>query len=114
MINYHSILVTALSTILPTHYELVLTRGTKTPCISYMELNNIATDTGDTVGYSRITYQVKVWGTDISELQKYAQLIDNVLRPLGWRRTGSNELHDRNSTMIQKILQYEALGFENF
>lgn len=49
-------LVSALSTILPTHYELALTSKTKTPCISYMELNNIETDVGDTLGYSRITY----------------------------------------------------------
>lgn len=114
MINYHSVLVTALNTILPTHYELVLTKGTKTPCISYLELNNYATETGDTLGYSRITYQIKVWGNDISELQKYAKMIDLVLRPLGWKRTNSGELYDRNSTMIQKILQYEATGFEKF
>lgn len=114
MIDYHSILVAALNTILPTYYELLLTKGTKTPCISYMELNNIATEEGDTLGYSRITYQVKVWGHNIAELQHYAQLIDAVLRPLGFKRISSNELYDRNSTMIQKILGYEALGKEDF
>lgn len=34
MINYHSQLVAALKTVLPTHYELTLTSGTETPCIS--------------------------------------------------------------------------------
>ena len=114
MINYHSTLVAALKTILPTHYELVLKKDTKTPCISYMELNNIATEEGDTLGYSRISYQVKVWGHDIEELQGYALMIDAVLRPLGFKRISSNELHDRNSTMIQKILGYEALAKEEF
>lgn len=114
MIDYHSILVTALNTVLPTHYEMTLTKGTKTPCISYMEVNNAQTETGDTLCYSRIVYQIKVWGQDISDLQKYARLIDAVLRPLGWKRISSGELYDRNSTMIQKILQYEATGFEQF
>lgn len=114
MIDYHSQLVAALKTILPTHYELTLTQGTKTPCISYQETNNYAVDNADTLGYSRITYQVKVWGHDIEVLQQFAVQIDNVLRPLGWKRISSNELYDRNSTMIQKILSYEALALEQF
>ena len=114
MIDYHSNLVTALSTILPTHYEMWLHSGLATPCISYMELNNYADITGDTLGYSRVAYQIKVWGNDIEEIQKYAQQIDVVLRPLGWKRTNTNELHDMNSAMIQKIMNYEALGLENF
>lgn len=114
MIDYHSILVAALKTILPVHYEMALKQGTKTPCISYMELNNYMAETGNTLGYSRITYQVKVWGHDISELQHYSQLIDAVLRPLGFTRISSGELYDNESTMIQKILTYEALALENY
>ena len=114
MIDYHATMVNALNTILPTHYEMTVTQQTKTPCITYLELNNIATEQGDTLGYSRLTYQIKVWGNDISELQRYVLEIDRVLRPLGWKRTSSNELYDRNSTMIQKILQYEALALEHF
>jgi hypothetical protein len=116
MIDYHTNLVKALNTILPTHYEMTLHSGIKVPCVSYMEVNNYSTTEtiGATVGYSRITYQVKVWGNDIGELQKYAIQIDNVLRPLGWKRIASGELYDRNSTMIQKILTYEALASEEF
>lgn len=116
MIDYHKELVNALNTILPTHYEMVLHSGLKTPCISYMEVNNYsATDTiGATLGYSYITYQVKVWGNNIAVLQKYALQIDKVLRPLGFKRTASGELYDNNSTMIQKILTYEALASEEF
>lgn len=114
MIDYHSRLVSALSKVLPTHYELTLTKGTKTPCISYQERNNAADKEGNTIGYSRISYTVKVWGTDIEELQKYAKQIDVVLRTIGFKRIASNELFDRNSTMIQKILTYEALAFEQF
>ena len=114
MINYHSELVKALNNVLPPHYEMTLTADTKTPCISYMETNNYVSANGDTLGYSVITYQVKVWGNKIADLQKYALEIDSVLRPLGFKRTSSNELYDRNSTMIQKILTYEAMALENF
>lgn len=114
MIDYHSTLVSALKDILPTHYEMTLTSKTATPCISYMEVNNYVTDEGDTLGYSRLAYQIKVWGNSISDLQRYALEIDNVLRPLGWQRTSSGELYDRNSTMIQKIMNYEALALENY
>ena len=114
MIDYHAELVNALETILPTHYEMTLTSNTKVPCISYMELNNAMTDTGDTIGYSAITYQIKVWGHDIATLQHYAIAIDKAIRPLGFKRVSSGELYDRNSTMIQKILTYEGLAIENY
>lgn len=114
MINYHKELVSALKTILPTHYELALTSGTKTPCISYQERNNYDAGTGDTLGYSRVSYTVKVWGNEIGALQEYAQAIDNALRPLGFRRLSSQELYDYQSTMIQKILTYEATALEKF
>lgn len=116
MINYHKELVSALKTILPTHYEMALTSKTKTPCISYMETNNYAATEviNSTVGYSRITYQVKVWGNDIAKLQEYAVEIDKVLRPLGFKRISSGELYDNNSTMIQKIMTYECLALEEY
>ena len=114
MIDYHSNLVSALKTVLPTHYEMTLTSKTKTPCISYMETNNAVSSSGDTLGYSRITYQVKVWGNNIAELQKYALQIDKVLRPLGFKRISTNELYDRESTMIQKIMTFEALALEDY
>ena len=40
MIDTNKDIVKALSKILPTYYEMVLHSGIKTPCISYMELNN--------------------------------------------------------------------------
>ena len=116
MIDFHTQLVSALNTVLPTHYEMALTSKTQTPCISYMETNNYAATepSGATLGYSYITYQVKVWANDIGVLQRYALEVDNVLRPLGFKRISSGELYDKNSTMMQKILTYEALASENF
>ena len=114
MIDANKDIVKALSKILPTYYEMVLHSGIKTPCISYMELNNSVQANGDTLGYSTVQFQIKVWGTDIEIIQKKALLIDNALRPLGWRRISTNELYDNQSSMIQKIMTYQALGKENF
>lgn len=116
MIDYNTQLVSALETVLPTYYEMALTQGIKTPCISYMETNNYSVTEvlGATVGYSRITYQVKIWGNKIADLQKYAVEVDKALRAIGFKRIASGELYDNNSTMIQKILTYEALASEEF
>jgi hypothetical protein len=114
MIDYHSKLVSALNTILPTHYEMALTSNTAVPCISYMETNNSVVANGNTLGYSRLAYQIKVWGNSIADLQRYASEIDTVLRPLGFTRMTSRELYDNQSTMIQKIMTYEALALEDF
>lgn len=114
MVNYHAELVKALNTVLPTHYELALTSKTETPCISYMELNNYAVATGENLGYSRISYQIKVWDTNIGNIQNYALQVDNCLRPIGFSRVSTTELFDNESTMIQKIMTYEALCFEEF
>ena len=116
MLDFHKELVSALNTVLPTHYEMALTNKTNTPCISYMELNNYTTTEviGASLSYSRITYQVKVWGNDIATVQEYAVKVDEALRPLGFKRISSGELYDTNSTMMQKILTYEALASENY
>ncbi len=112
MVDYHTQLRTALMSVLPTHYEMTLTSGTATPCISYMERNNYVVADGENRGYSRISYQVKVWAKNIADIQRYAKEVDDVLRPLGWMRTSTNELYDNNSSMIQKIMNYEALALE--
>lgn len=114
MINYHAELVSALNTVLPTYYEMALTSKTETPCISYMEINNYVSTYADKLEYSKIAYQVKVWANDIATIQNYASEIDRVLRPLGWVRISSGELYDNQSTMIQKILTYEALALETY
>ena len=116
MIDFNKELVSALESVLPTHYEMALTSKTATPCISYMEIGNteITEPIGSTVGYSRITYQVKVWSNKVADLQKYALQIDKVMKPLGFKRTSSAELYDNNSAMMQKILNYEALAIEQY
>lgn len=117
MIDLHKNIVSALNTILPTHYEMALTSNTKTPCISYMETNNyfVTEPVGAKVtkAYSRITYQVKVWANSIVDIQKYSVEVDKVMLALGFKRISSGELYDKSSTMIQKILTYETVCYEN-
>ena len=100
MIDYNKELVKALNTILPTYYEMSLHSGLATPCISYMEVNNYVDRNGDTLGYSRLTFQIKVWANNIATIQEYALKVDQVLRPLGFTRISSSELYDNNSSMI--------------
>ena len=114
MNDYAKELVSALNSILPTIHELALTSDTKTPCISWQERNNAISSLGTTREYSTISYTVKVWGTDLEMIQGYALEIDKTLRALGFKRISSGELYDVNSTMIQKILTYEALALENY
>lgn len=114
MIDFHKEIVASLNTVLPTHYEMTLHSGLKTPCLSYMETNNYVAASGTTLGYSYITFQVKIWATDIATIQHYAPEVDKVLRPLGFKRTAATELYDNGSSMIQKILTYEALGLEKY
>lgn len=114
MNSYHSDLRHALNSVLPTYYELMLNSSINTPCISYICLNNFAQQTGDTREYSKVSYRVKVWGNDISKLLAYAQQIDDVLRPLGYKRVSCGELYDRESTMLQVIMTYEGLALEIF
>jgi hypothetical protein len=79
-----------------------------------MQMDNPTTAKGDTLEYSLIQYQIKVWGDRLEDLQNYAQQIDNALRPLGWQRSSCRELYDKQSTMIQKIMIYEANALETF
>lgn len=114
MIDYHTELVKALNQVLPAYYEMILNSDIETPCISYMETNNYVVANGDTVGYSNITYQIKVWGQDLEVIQKAVLEIDEVLRPLGFTRTATNELANNKTVLIQKILTYEAMARETF
>lgn len=113
MIDYNREIVTALKTVLPTYHELTLTHDTKTPCISYMELTNVVEESGDTLEYSRVSFQIKIWGIDLAVLNSKAGEVDKIMRGLGFTRIAGGDMYDRNSSMIQKILTYEAKALEN-
>lgn len=115
MIDLHKKLVDVLKTVgLPVHYEMNLTSGLKVPCISYMELGNQVAERTDITDICYIQYQIKVWGTQLKDIQLYSQQIDKALRKEFFKRIGSAELYDNNSNMIQKVMTYEVLTSETF
>lgn len=112
MFNFHTDLRRILKDILPTYYEFQLTKDTEIPCISYQEKNNSNAEVGDTIWYSNFGFYIKIWAYSIEELQQYADEVDNALRPLGFKRTSSQELQNPNSTLMQKIMLYDAKAVE--
>lgn len=115
MKDYHKEIVTTLKAIgLPVHYEMFLHSGLETPCISYLEISNVDEMNGNTHGYSRISYQVKIWAKDISVIQTYAAQIDKAMRSLGFKRSSGVEMHDSNSAMIQKVMTFDVIAYEEY
>ena len=93
MLDYKPTLVNELKAIgLPVHYELFLSKDTEVPCISYQEGNNITHKDGDTLGYSYITYRIKIWSKRVSEIAQYSLEIDSLMRELGFERIATSEL----------------------
>lgn len=112
MLDVKKQLVSTLSTILPTYYELIVDSSIELPCITYLEMDNSDDLTGDTLGYSNITFNVKVWANNVDEAMLYSPQIDTVMRKIGYSRIASNELV--LGTQICKILTYQGLGLEEF
>ena len=95
---------------LPVYYELFADASTPTPCITYMELNNADYLTGDTIEYSNLAFQIKVWSKSVSVMSQKSIEIDNALKQLGFRRTFAAELFAGD--MGQRIMRFEAIAFK--
>ncbi len=106
--------VAKLKTILPTYYELSCDSDTPKPCITYNENFNVDDIKSAEYGYSRLQMTIKIWlnGTDIGSATNYAISVDSAMRELGYTRISSNELFVGGQ--IEKVLIYEALGFETY
>lgn len=111
MIDYKPILKQKLEQIgLPVYYELFVDSSTKTPCITFIENNNIAEQEGDNLFYSRVSYNVKLWGNDLAVLMSKAAAIDDVMREQGFKRASFNELSI--DSQLELIMKYEATAYE--
>ena len=77
---------------LPCFYELFVTKDTKLPCITYLEMENITDEDGTTIGYSTIRFSIKIWAKDVKTIAQNSILIDKVMRNLGFTRVTTNEL----------------------
>lgn len=114
MIDYSDDLVNALEQILPVYLDGNVTEDVELPCISYKLSNDRQLIEGDTVGFSEIRYQLRLWAYTYSDLQRYAKQIDKTMKPLGFERTGSNDLFNVRDTIKQKILSYTGKYFEKY
>ena len=112
MYDSKTLLVSTLSKILPTHYELFCDSSTAIPCITYTESNNYSRAEGDTLRFSTVAFTIKVWDDDIGHASQIACQVDDEMKKLGLRRTSSNELTIDNN--IVKIMVYEGLALEEF
>jgi len=112
MIDVKPQLVSVLNEILPTYYELIVDSSVKLPCITYLEIGNSDNLVGDTLGYSDITMNIKIWSNTVSDIATYMPQVDKALRDIGYKRISSNELV--MGTQICKILTYQGLGLEEF
>ena len=109
MIDYAPTLVEKLETILPTYTDAP-NQSVATPCITWFLYNDTQQETGDTLYYSYITYCVKVWGTEISDVVSYSAGVDEMMRNSGFTRTSSNIAHDSN--LYCNIILYRGHGKE--
>lgn len=114
MVDYYTTIVDTLTDILPTYYEPTITNDVQLPCITYIQRNDYNVANGDTLGYSLISYTIKIWDQSISNIMNYAIEVDEALRNLGFKRISSADLYDVNSTIKQKVLVYEALFNETY
>lgn len=112
MIDISKEIKTALSTVLPTYYELFCDASVAKPCITYLPLDNYDDAVGNVTGFSRLRYTIKLWCDDLNNAIPYCLNIDAKMRSLGFSRTSANDLVYDNH--ICKIFTYSALGIEKF
>ena len=100
----------ALNTVLPTFYELFVDSTTELPALTYNEIQNLDDRVGDTLGYSRITYRIKLWASSVADIDLYSPQIDEVMRGLGFYRISSYETV--RDLVICRSFEYRALAKE--
>ena len=113
MVNYKKELVSELVKIgLPVYAEQFFTIDTGVPCITYFLFFYATVANGDTKGYSRLFFNVKVWSKQISEIEEYSDRVDKLMRKLNFTRTSTNDEWFDNIGV--KALNYRALAIELF
>lgn len=113
MIDYKPTLVTNLSTLgLPVYYELFVDSSTSAPCITYMELDNrgISNLEVTSIRYSNVSFRIKLWGDDLTQISPYRESLDELMFSLGFTRTNYNELWYNQQVCM--ICDYQGLAYE--
>jgi hypothetical protein len=110
MIDIKQDLVTLLKTASSwdAYYELMYKPGTL-PAITYIEVDNADLFNGDTIDYSTLRYEIKIWSKSMSEIASKSAQIDTAMKTAGWSRYMAMETNDNNT--IVKVLRYVAIGY---
>lgn len=110
MVIYHTTLVSQLNTLgYPVYFEKFDIEK-QTPCITYMEISNTDYANGDTLSYSELAFQIKVWGSTMAEIVTITASIDTLLKTLGFTRTLAFDTTDAN--FFVKVMRYNGMGYE--
>lgn len=110
MIDVYDKVLEALKPIAPTYFDLFLDSKTETPCISYFEYGNVQHKESDILGWSNISFCIKVWGHKIKEVEPLSIKVDDAMKKLGFNRVSGNDMKENG--LLCKILVYRALGWE--
>lgn len=114
MIDITPEVVQALDKVLPTSYEMFLDNQSQSlPCISYSMIENADQALGNDRAWSRITYKIKIWCNEVSNITTYMLAVDDALATLGrFHRNGVQDI--RYGDLICRIMDYTILTNEIF
>ena len=79
------------------------------PAITYIELDNADLYNGDTVDYSTLRYEIKVYAGTMADMVSKSAAIDAAMKVEGWSRYMSMETSDEYGFI--KVLRYVAIGY---
>ena len=77
------------------------------PCITYKEVDNFENQKGDTLKYSKVSYQIKLYVKSVQEMDTASSAIDEALDEIGYDRYFTLEDVDNNDYLV-KVFRYEA------
>jgi hypothetical protein len=80
------------------------------PCVSYYELINADYHEADDEPYdATIEFMVDVWSKDIDEAEEVANLANEKMKSLGFRRTFSRDAYDPAQRIVNKNMRYSIV-----
>ena len=113
MIDITPQVVEQLNTVLPTQYGMILDTSLGLPCITYIPIENRDEALGNTQAYSTITYKIRIWCNEVSNITQYQAQVDEALASIGrFHRNGVQDII--YGDLICRMLDYTILVKEIF
>lgn len=114
MLNLQKKIKQALDTVLTTYLEQFKSSNASLPCVTMLEISNLidGQHQGDTLAWSRIYYELKLYAADYADIDLYSPKIDKCMRELGFVRRASKDIIVNGQ--ICKDFTYELLTEEYF